>query len=181
MQPSCVVSVMAVRSGQIDMTGKVAAQARKMAFEGVVGTRAGNDDENLALAVSGGVRIIEAAAAFLHASLTETEKPCQAAVGGAVRGVADRLGKAAVEDQPRADKIWLCEVGRPGMPAHDAGERVAVGESDSGKAERVGRLDELLGMRSPVQEGKVAGADQLRIGAHANSPCIHHCGAVAPP
>ena len=47
------------------------------------------------------------------------------------------------------------------MAAHDAGERVAVGDRDAGKAELARPAHQFLRMRGAAQEGEIGGDGEL--------------------
>ena len=76
------------------------------------------------------------------------------------------------------------------MRAHDAGERIAIGDAEAGKAERDRLSDQFLRMRGAAQEGEIGGDGEFRIGGHAfltlaryaNRPCTYQRGcAVSAP
>ncbi len=62
------------------------------------------------------------------------------------------------------------------MGADHAGKGVAVGDSDGDKPQRLGLVDELTGMRAAFEEAEVGADIELGVGAHANTPAIHHVG-----
>ena len=93
--------------------------------------------------------------------------------------MADRL-EAVGGDQARADDELDVDLLRRHMGAHDAGERVAVGDADGREAEGSRLLHDLRGVRGAAQEREVRRGDELGETAHGKTPCTNHCG-VAPP
>ena len=62
------------------------------------------------------------------------------------------------------DTLFQSPREKAGSPlcAHDAGERIAVGEAEGGKPKRLGLGHQLVGVRAAFQEGEVA--DRLQLG-----------------
>ncbi len=75
------------------------------------------------------------ALALLGAAVAEGEQPAEPALGGAVGRPGDDVGRAVAEDEPAADGVAEALLLRHDMAADDAGQRVAVGDGDAGKAE----------------------------------------------
>ena len=105
------------------------------------------------------------------------QQSAQPAIGSAVGRMADRLEPVA-GDQTRADHELDVNLLRRHMGAHDAGERVAVGDADRSEAEGRRLLHNLLGMRGAAQEREVRRGDELGEAAHGKTPCTNHRGVV---
>ena len=74
-----------------------------------------------------------------------------------------------MRDEARADEAAdLVLLGRP-MRAHDAGQRIAVGDADGGEPQLRRLADHLVRMRRPAQEREVGGGYQLGEGGHGVS------------
>ena len=96
------------------------------------------------------------------------EQAAEAAVGGAVAGIAEER-EAAGEIEPRARQepqaprlrrdSLRCDVG-----AHGAGQGVAVGDADGGEPELRRPLHQFVGVGGAAQEAEVAHRLQLGVG-----------------
>ena len=120
-------------------------------------------DQHLALGVRHHVVSMEHAAALRRAPLAEGEQAAEAAVGGAVAGIAEEREPAGeIEprtcEQPQAGRL-RCDMG-----AHRAGEGVAVGDADGGESQRRRPPHQLVGVRGAAQEAEVAHRLQLGVG-----------------
>ena len=87
----------------------------------------------------------------------------------------------AGDDAQAADRRAI--LARVDMRAHDAGERVAVGDADPGEAQLGRARDQFLGMRSAAQKRKIRRRRELgeMQGARriiANTPCMNHFACV---
>lgn len=76
--------------------------------------------------------------------------------------VGENVGRAVAKDETRADRDaqgFRCDLVLAGekMSAHDTGQRIAVGDPQSGEAEFMGAGDIFFRMRGPAQEGEVGG------------------------
>ena len=100
-----------------------------------------------------------------HSPLGAREKPCrqqpaEAPVSGAVLRVAEKLGRLVGENEPRADREAEA-LGRDlvdlekGEGAHDAGDRIAVGDPNADMLERQRLRDEFLRVRRAAQKGEI--------------------------
>ena len=102
---------------------------------------------------------------FRGAEIARGQQLAEPAIGGAVCRQADGLD-AGLQNETRArdktDAVGLGHLVRADHP----GERIAVGQRQARKAERLCGLDQLLGMRRPAQEAEIASRGQLGIGAH---------------
>ena len=92
------------------------------------------------------------ALAFRRAQVAHAEQPAEPSVSGAVLRIDDHVRRAVDEGEPRprddAERAErLAVLARIDMSAHDAGERVAVGDPDPRKPERGGARRHLLRMR----------------------------------
>jgi hypothetical protein len=127
-----------------------------------------------AVAVVDQVLAEQPALAFLDPALAGREHGGEAAIGGAVGGIDEHRGRvdeveAAADHEPHAH--LACRVVR----AHDAGERVAVGDRDRREAERLRRRDHLRRRRRAAQEAEIGGRLQLGVG-HPNTPWTYQRG-----
>ena len=64
------------------------------------------------------------------------QKPAEPAVSGAVPGIGENVGRSVGKDQPRARDDahradGFCVLAGENMGAHDAGERIAIGDADA--------------------------------------------------
>ena len=123
----------------------------------------------------------EMAFALGGAQFSRTQQPAEAAIGGAVGGVSENVGRAVNEDKARANQqFWPvffdCLQRRIG--AHDTGQGVAVGNADGGKPALCRRFHKLPGMRGAAQEGIIRRHGDFGIGIHAKTPCRNHCGGT---
>ena len=147
------------------------------------GARLVHRDQPQALGM--GDQIVEGqmALALGRAQIAERQQPAEPAVGGAILGIGEDVGRAVGEDQPRArhdaqgaDRGAV--LARIDMGAHDPGERIAVGDAEPGEAEPRRLGDQLLGMRGPAQKREIRRRRQFGeagLGAdHANNPCRNH-------
>ncbi len=114
------------------------------------------------------------------APVAEREQAAEPAVGGAVGRIADGL-EAIGGNEARADgEADLVLLGGL-MRAHDAGQRVAVGNADGGELQLRRLADHLMGMRCPAQEREVGGGDELGEGGHGHLRQCRICRANSPP
>ena len=95
-----------------------------------------------------------------RAQIARREDAAEAAVSGTVPRIGEHIRRSVVESEARAgnDPHALDRrpvLAREDMRAHDAGERVAVGDPDPGKPQFGRPRDHLLRMRGPAQEGEV--------------------------
>ena len=122
-----------------------------------------------------GHRVIQVGhtAALGRAALAEGEKTAEAAVGGAVAGIAEER-EAGGEIEPRAGQEPQALHLRRHMGAHRAGERVAVG--GSGSARRPPR-----GPATGVQRCRPC-VGAARVGSGSRSPRLRPftCSGTAP-
>ena len=126
-------------------------------------------DQHLALGVRHHVVPMQHAAALGRAPLAESEQAAEAAVGGAVAGIAEEREPAG-EVEPGAGQkpqpsSLRCDVG-----AHRAGKGVAVGDADGGETQRRRAVHQLVGVGGAAQKAEVAHRLQLGIcrGARLN-------------
>ena len=123
----------------------------------------------------------EMAFAFGGAQFSGAQQPAEAAIGGAVRGIGENVGRAIDEDKARANQqlgpVFLDHLHRR-IGAHDAGQGVAVGNADGGKPELCRHLAQFPGMRSAAQERIIRRHRDFGIGTHAKTPCRNHCGGT---
>jgi len=86
-----------------------------------------------------------------------------------------------MKDKPRTDRERKPCLLRRRMRAHDAGERVPVGDPDAGKPQLFRVECKLFGMGCAAQEGKIRGDAKLGKARHAKSPCRNQRGAAPSP
>ena len=120
-------------------------------------------DQQLSLGMGEQVLPVQHAFALGRAPLAEGEQPAEAAVGGAVAGIAEERG-AVGEVEPGAGQQPYAGPLRRHMRAHRAGERAAVGDADGRKAEPGGLLHQFLRMGGAAEEAEIADRLQFRIG-----------------
>ena len=120
-----------------------------------------------------------------RAALAQTEQFAEISIGLAVLWPDQNVGSSIHEHQPAAggepDAGLLCRH----MAAHNAGQRIAVGDGNAGEAQFLCPVHQFLGMRGTAQKGEIAGHAEFRIARygtvcrlHANSPCMNHFGAL---
>ena len=102
----------------------------------------------------------EPAFALWRAPVSLGQDPAEPAVSRAVLRVNERVRRAVDEGEPRAGNDphgphRLGVLARECVRAHDSGERVAVGDPDSGKAELGGARDHLLRVRGAAQKREI--------------------------
>ena len=112
----------------------------------------------------------EQALALLGAALAEGEKPGQPAPGGAAFGIGENVRRAVAEHEPGAGREGEARFLGRLVGAHHAGHRVAVGDADAGKAERLALHHQLLSVRGPAQEREVGGDGELGVTGHEPAP-----------
>ena len=116
------------------------------------------------------------ALSLLGAALAEGEKTAEPAVSGAGPRVSEQAW-CVLQDEARAGDELDAHVLGGEMGAHHASQRVGVGDGDGLVAKRLGRGDQLLGVRAAAQEGEVRGDVELGVaGHHANTPCRNQHG-----
>ncbi len=110
------------------------------------------------------------------AYLALRQQAAQLPIGSAITRIDDHIRRTVGEGQAAADekpeialvaKILPCR-----MCPHHAGQRVAVGNADTGQAKLMCTRYQFLRMRRTAQEGEIAGSSHFKIMSHhANSPC----------
>lgn len=108
------------------------------------------------------------AIAFLGSRMAAREKPAEAPVSRTVFWVAEDIRRRVPKDEPRPhgeaeipDAFLMRAQVREG--AHDARERIAVGDADPAMAERQSRRRYLFGMRGAAQKGEVGRRRQFGV------------------
>ncbi len=109
---------------------------------------------------------LEPAFAFRRALVSLGQNPAEPAVSRAIPWIDERIRGAVDEGEPRAGNDprgahRLGVLARERMRAHDARERVAVGDPDPSEPELGGALDHLLGMRGAAQKREIRGSRQF--------------------
>ena len=117
-------------------------------------------DDLQALAMLEQILEVQMALALGRAQIAFGQQPAQPPIGGAISGVGEHVGRAVDEAQPRAgDDAHRAAIGavlaRVNVRAHDAGERVAIGDADPRQTEFGGARDELFRVRSAAKERKI--------------------------
>ncbi len=91
---------------------------------------------------------------FQIAAREKTREPC---IGSAILRIGEDIRRAVTKNEPATDGdvqsprlnlIFACEE----MRAHDAGERITVGDTKASQAELIGVFDEFFRMRGAAQE-----------------------------
>ena len=122
-------------------------------------------DEDQALGKGGNVIEIKRALTFLGAALAERQQPAKPAVSGAIARI-NQQARRVQQIEPGADDEFDADFLGGQMAAHDAGERVAVGDGDGVELKRLGRRHQFLGMGAAAQEGEIGGDVELGVAGH---------------
>ena len=85
------------------------------------------------------------AIALFGAILSDGQQTGEAAPGGAIFRIGQNVGRAVAENQARADRDLEADDLGHRMGAHDAGDRVAVGDADTDETKLLGAQDQLFG------------------------------------
>ena len=106
----------------------------------------------------------ENAFAFIGAAFADGEQPREPSPGGAVLRIGEDVGRAVGEDEARAygdlefrfvrSMLSFISFVSSGMRAHDAGDGVAVSDTETGQSQFLGALDQFFRMRAATQERK---------------------------
>ena len=94
--------------------------------------------------------------AFFGAPLTQGQERGETPIGGAAGGQTNEA-QVAGQAEPGADHQPDASFLGGDVGAHDAGQRIAIGDGDGRMAEGGGRHDQFLRVRSTAQETEVAG------------------------
>ena len=124
------------------------------------------------------------------AAFSPGQQLAEPAIGGAVAGIDQDVGRAVDEDDARADQQFrfVRDLGVVEflVGADHAGQRVVVGNADGGDAKfaRLMHIGARIG--APAQEREIGGDADFGIagcagGVHANSPCTNHPGDAGSP
>ena len=106
------------------------------------------------------------ALALRRAQIALGEQPAEPPIGGAILRIDDGIGRAVDEGEPRAgDDAQRADrravLAREDMRAHDAGERVAIGDADPRPTRAPPRARPFLGVRGAAQKRKVGRRREL--------------------
>ncbi len=145
--------------------------------------RAGLHHNDLqALAMLDQVPDAEPALALRRAQVALSQNPAKPAVSGAIFRIDERIRRSVYECEPRTGnnpraRHRLGILARECVRAHDAGERVAVGDPDPGEPKLGGARDHFLGMRGSVQKRKIRhrgqfGEPRLKPDQGRRSSCV---------
>src|SRR5262249_18007328 len=93
--------------------------------------------------------------AFRRAPVADGQEAREIGEGGAVLWVDDEIRRAVAEDEPSADDEAQALLFGHDMRAHDAGERVSVGDADGGQTESFGLFHHFFGMGAAPQEREI--------------------------
>ena len=194
-EAALVAGAVGHRCHQADVAGEGVVKGGQGFVEGRLDAPGGHDAEHHAGAPLEKIGEVEIARAFLGAQIAQRQQAAEAAVSGAGRRPGDdvggrpdhpvRLRPGAVppppfrggmggavrdgriaEDEAAADVEGKLRLLRGDMGAHDAGERVAVGDGEAGEAQFGGREGQLLRMRAAAQEREIGGDGELGEGGH---------------
>ena len=141
-------------------------------------------DEDLILGVIEEIGDVEEAFSFFRAAFAGGQNSGEPPISGAVSRETQQTG-TIIEIEPDADHDANSGFLGRGMGAHDAGDRIAIGDRDGPVAELRRGLDQLFGMGGPAQEAEIAGHLQFGVVhaqslmcqiTHAKSPCRYQAG-----
>jgi hypothetical protein len=191
-QPAPVIATIDQAGGEPDTIGAARLQARQHVPDlRLIDAMRRHQHQELAFGEIQEIREGQLAGALLDpvavvAALAAGEQLTQPAVGGAVMRIDQNIGGAAGEDDARAVQqprlIRQVLVVELGIGAHDAGQRVVIGDADRLQPIKRGLVHIVLRMRAAAQEGEIGGdADLDIIDAHANSPCMYQAGCTGLP
>ncbi len=119
-------------------------------------------DEDLPLGMAGDIGEREHALSLGGAALAAGQQAAEAAIGGAVGRQCDEA-RGVGEIEAGADDELETDLLGGEMGAGGAGEGIAVGDGDGGKAESLGGRHQFLGVGTAVEEGEVGCHLQFRI------------------
>ncbi len=114
------------------------------------------------------------AGAFFGAPLAEREQAGEPRPAGAVLRIGENVRGRVGEDEPRADGERDAMLLRRLVRAHDARDRIAVGDAKAREPESACLHHQFLGMRRPPQEGEIGGDGELGIGGQS-APLPDRC------
>ena len=106
------------------------------------------------------------AGALLGAALAEREQAGEPRPAGAVLRIGENVGSSIGEDEPRADGEPDAMLLRRLVRAHDACDRIAVGDAEAREPELLRLRHQFLGMRRSPQEGEIGGDGEFGVGGH---------------
>ena len=182
-----VVAPVGVRCGEIHAScgGERGAQPAQLPFEGgaVFFRRVPapilrrKRDENLSLRVPRDIGEAQAALAFFCATLTQRQQTAEPAIGAAVARKTQQA-RRILEIETRADDETQAHRLRRRVRAHDARQRVAIGNGQRREPQRLGLGYEFVRMRGALQEREVAGHLQLGIGGERRFPVSPHRNVI---
>ncbi len=127
-------------------------------------------DGDLAFGKGGEIGKADIAFALGRAPAAEAEQGRKPAVSGAILGQTKQAATLG-QIEPRADHELDARALGGNMGAHDAGQRVAVGDRDRREPKRRRAFDQLLGMRRAAEEAEIGGDLELGVGEHVS--CRH--------
>ena len=104
------------------------------------------------------------AGALFGAALAEREQASELRPADAVLRIGENVRGRVGEDEPRADREAHPMLLRRLMRAHDARNRVAVGDAEAGKPLRFRLHHQLFGMRGSPQEREIGADGEFSIG-----------------
>src|SRR4051812_13331402 len=107
---------------------------------------------------------VEVAFTLLRAEIAGRQEPAEPSIGGAVSRPDSNVRRAIAESQPAANDVTGASRLRGKMAAHNAGERIAVGDREAGETQNRSRRGELFGMRGAAQKRKIRSCEKLGIG-----------------
>jgi hypothetical protein len=106
----------------------------------------GNQDRQQPLTIGHHVLPAEVALPLPRSPFAERQQPAQLRVGSTIGRIDQQCRaiaqiEAAAHDQPHPGRLGLL------MRAHDAGQRIPVGDGERGQPEQLGLREQLLDMR----------------------------------
>jgi hypothetical protein len=131
-------------------------------------------NEDLAIRMHGNVGEEKNALAFPSAALAKRDQAAQTAISFSIRWEAEKAW-GIFKIEPCADDETQARLFSCNMRADDASKRIAVGNGDSLKAERLRLRYEFFAVRGSPQKREVGRNLELCV-IHANNPCRNQRG-----
>ena len=130
---------------------------------------------------------VQNAVALFGAKISERQQTRESSPASAIARIDHDVGRIVGKYEPCTRVISqrqiLLALGQ--MRAHNAGDRIAIAQAKSGKADTGGLHHQFFRMRGSAQEGEVRSGGKFEITHYASEPqakvpCRNHAGAPAP-